>query len=93
MNKAQKIVISLIAVLIVVTVLVAIKATSEGATLVALESKSTRLEAENQALREKVVNSTSLTKVSEDATGLGFKKPENITYLEGAAPALSAEAR
>lgn len=93
MNKAQKIIISIIGILIVVTIIVAMKATSEGAALVSLEKKSAELELQNSALKEKVVNGMSLTKIGEDAEKLGFQKPETITYLNRENLTLSAEAR
>lgn len=68
--------------LFVATVFFAIKSSSQGANLVVLENKAMELEAQNQEVKDKIVGSTSLTKIEKDANDLGMVKPEKFIYLK-----------
>lgn len=69
-------------VLFVATVFFAIKSSSQGANLVVLENKAVELEAQNQEIKDKIVASTSLTKIEKNANDLGMVKPEKFIYLK-----------
>ncbi len=69
-------------VLFVATVFFAIKSSSQGANLVVLENKAVELEAQNQEIKDKIVASTSLTKIEKNADDLGMVKPEKFIYLK-----------
>ncbi len=69
-------------ILFVATVFFAIKSSSQGANLVVLENKAVELEAQNQEIKDKIVASTSLTKIEKNADGLGMVKPEKFMYLK-----------
>ncbi len=79
--KLQKIIIPILAILLVVTIVTAIKASSEGNTLVFLENKAADLEVQNRELKDKIVSSSSLTKIGENATSLGMSQPEKFIYM------------
>ncbi len=67
--------------LIIATVFFAIKASMEGSMLLSLEKESETLAAQNRQLQADIVNSTSLTKVSETAKSFGMSEPEKYIYM------------
>ncbi len=74
--------VMIVFVLFVATVFFAIKSSSQGASLLVLENKAIELEAQNQDIKDKIVGSTSLTKIEKNANDLGMVKPEKFIYLK-----------
>ncbi len=86
--KIQKIILPIIGVLLIATIITGVKASSRGLELLSLEQKGANLRQENQELKDKIVSSSSLTKIEKDAEKLGMKKPEKFVYMTNSGIAL-----
>lgn len=70
-----------IIVLFAANVFFAIGTSSKAAVLMQLEKRSSAIESENRLLGEKIINSNSLTKISESIEQLGLVTPQQVVYL------------
>lgn len=80
-KKLTKLIIPLGIAFIVVTVYLTIQTATAGAKIANLEQKQEELAKENRELSDKLIRTSSLTKISEKADELGFVKPSDIIYL------------
>ena len=71
----------ILGILVVATVIVTIETSVAGAELAVLEKEEASLNKERVELRSKIVQSTSLTKISEAAKDLDLKKVSKIIYI------------
>ena len=71
----------ILGVLAVATVVVTIETSAAGAELAELEKEEALLGKENVELKGKIVQSTSLTRISEAAEELELKKASKIIYI------------
>lgn len=81
-KKGWVLVFGLLGIVITAQLIVSNLAAGKGHTLATLEAKAVQISRENQNLQEALSQSSSLTKLAQDAAGSGFAKPENIMYLE-----------
>jgi len=83
-RKFTKLIIPVVVVFVIATVLLTIQTATSGARIAQLEEKQDELTRENRELNDKLVRTSSLTQISEDASELGFHKPSDIVYLTSA---------
>lgn len=83
-NKINLIHLIVIAGVMFVTasVYVTLQTASSGAKLAKLEKQLQELQVENRNMNEQLVRASSLTKISEQASVLGFVKASEILYIE-----------
>jgi cell division protein FtsL len=72
----------LVFVLLGVHVLFAVDNSSTGVKIALLEEEIHKLEEENENLSKDLLNTTSLTKLNENAESLGYLKIEKAIYLQ-----------
>lgn len=84
----KKIIIPILTILLISTILVAVKATNEGSKLLTLEKRAAELEEENKELKNQIISKTSLTEIGKNADKLGLGKPEKFIYLTNSGIAL-----
>lgn len=70
----------LISTVVVMTVYLAIEASSKGSILADLEKQKSQLIQENNKLSSELISSSSLTALQDTAESLGYNKPEKIIY-------------
>lgn len=63
------------------TVFVTIEVATSGAKLAKLEKEKISLARENEEIKEKLINGSSLTKLGDKAKEMGFDKPLGIIYV------------
>jgi len=81
LKNKRYILLSFVLMFVIGTIYYAIQTTSQGLELSKLKESEVELVQLNEDLVNKIANSTSLTRVSEDAEKLGFDKPAKIIYL------------
>lgn len=79
--KAPAVLVSILTMFVVATVFFAIEASTLGAKLAQLENEEANLIKERQEFSNQLVNSSSLSIMSEKAEELGFKKPSDVIYV------------
>ncbi len=70
-----------LAILICISVVVAIQASTFGSEVAKLDDEGNALASNNMALRDKVLRNESLTNYQKKAEELGFVKPSDIVYV------------
>jgi hypothetical protein len=60
-----------------------IQISASGAVLADLEQKEGKFLKENDALKRELAKSTSLITIEEQASQIGFAKPERVIYISG----------
>lgn len=68
-------------VIIIANVFYTIGVAASGAEIAKLENDGESLAKNIQAYSEQIMNKSSLSAISQEATGLGFAKPQNIIYI------------
>jgi cell division protein FtsL len=68
-------------ILLTAAILVGIKATDESNKLASLENKKSQLEQTNRDLKDKIIQSASLTQIGNSAKMIGLDRPEKFVYL------------
>lgn len=86
--KIKKFVIPVLALLLVATILTAVKASAQGGNLVALENKADSLKEQNKNLEDQIVAASSLTQIGKKAVTMGMASPEKFIYLNAQGLAL-----
>lgn len=71
----------LFVVLLVASVFITIGLVTSGSKLAKLERERATLSKENEDIKRRLVNDSSLTELSEKADDLGFKRPQEIIYV------------
>lgn len=92
-TKASKlwfVLFTVLGLVVVLQLVVSNRLSGKGEHLTELERHADQLYRENQNLAEELAQNSSLTKISQDAVGSGFEKPENIMYLDTANPVAQA---
>jgi cell division protein FtsL len=77
----KKLVVPVLGLLLVATILTAVKASAQGGNLVALENEAASLKEQNKDLEDKIVAAGSLTQIDKKAAAMGMKTPEKFIYL------------
>lgn len=76
--------VTVLIAIIAVMIFSAIGASIWGVELYSLEKEIAEVEAENRRLTSEIVTKMSLTDIYENSEELGYVKPENVIYVEGA---------
>lgn len=87
-RNLKNITILFLGTLFVATILLAIKSSTEGSKLAALEVKAYELSQQRQELSDQIIGETSLTRVNQEAIKMGMVKAENFVYINSSGIAL-----
>lgn len=66
---------------VLLLIVAAIRTSSKGAQLTAIETQTKEIEAQNNQIKEKIIEGTSLTKLSESIDTSSYHKELNYVYL------------
>jgi cell division protein FtsL len=80
-SKHTNLFVIILAILMVVTIFTAIKASGKGTDLVALEREASILREKNQELKDSIVTYSSLSEVKKIAEVNGMIHPERFVYM------------
>ena len=82
-KKILTIISGMVTCLVVLTIFLATKASSQGMKLISLENEAMQLTEKNQELNDKIISTSSLMAVAKEASLSGMIKPENFLYITG----------